>query len=260
MAVAAGGCSFDSTSESLTGMPVDAAAIASPDSAPSLCGNGRADPGEQCDDGNPHPGDGCDATCHIEPAHECPAAGACSQVVGLAFTRAGDLAASGTSMGGTMFTHACPAGAAIVGFDGLDSDDHMMIGSVRAECAVIAMLANGSISWSTTTETGYQGTENTGNLGATTCHSNELVVGFIGYAGQYLDGLQLLCMPVSQLHGTLVFGAARTATGWGHTVPANALAATQCPPGQAAATYTGKSGAVLDHFDVSCSVIAAVTN
>ncbi len=35
--------------------------------APSDCGNGNLDPGEECDDGNNQAGDGCDATCHIEP-------------------------------------------------------------------------------------------------------------------------------------------------------------------------------------------------
>ncbi|HEX2485197.1 MAG TPA: PQQ-dependent sugar dehydrogenase, partial [Myxococcota bacterium] len=35
-----------------------------PASAPA-CGNGRSDPGEQCDDGNATSGDGCDANCRL---------------------------------------------------------------------------------------------------------------------------------------------------------------------------------------------------
>ncbi len=34
--------------------------------APSECGNGALEPGEQCDDGNEADGDGCDATCALE--------------------------------------------------------------------------------------------------------------------------------------------------------------------------------------------------
>jgi len=45
----------------------------------STCGNGRIDPGEECDDGNTAPGDGCSASCLLEecgngildPGEEC---------------------------------------------------------------------------------------------------------------------------------------------------------------------------------------------
>jgi cysteine-rich repeat protein len=36
-----------------------------------LCGNGRRDPGEECDDGNGRDGDGCSALCTIEPCFDC---------------------------------------------------------------------------------------------------------------------------------------------------------------------------------------------
>ncbi|MEM9454016.1 MAG: DUF4215 domain-containing protein, partial [Myxococcota bacterium] len=46
---------------------------------PSVCGNGVAEPGEECDDGNTEPGDTCTPQCqlpvcgdgHIAPGEEC---------------------------------------------------------------------------------------------------------------------------------------------------------------------------------------------
>lgn len=43
-----------------------------PETAPSLCGNGQIDPGEQCDDGNTTNGDGCESDCTLTA---CPCAG-----------------------------------------------------------------------------------------------------------------------------------------------------------------------------------------
>lgn len=37
-----------------------------PDGDASLCGDGRQNPGEECDDGNTTPCDGCSATCNVE--------------------------------------------------------------------------------------------------------------------------------------------------------------------------------------------------
>jgi cysteine-rich repeat protein len=42
------------------------------DGAPTLCGDGLLDPGEQCDDGNNELGDGCDENCQVE-SEGCPA-------------------------------------------------------------------------------------------------------------------------------------------------------------------------------------------
>jgi cysteine-rich repeat protein len=38
---------------------------------PSLCGNGRFDPGEECDDGNTVNGDGCSSQCVVECSFKC---------------------------------------------------------------------------------------------------------------------------------------------------------------------------------------------
>jgi fibro-slime domain-containing protein len=45
------------------------------------CGNGMADPGEECDDSNTMGGDGCSAACRVEEGWTCPAVGPCSAIV-----------------------------------------------------------------------------------------------------------------------------------------------------------------------------------
>ena len=41
-----------------------------------LCGNGKLDPGEECDDGNTLPGDGCTSQCKLDdPCWGCGCAG-----------------------------------------------------------------------------------------------------------------------------------------------------------------------------------------
>jgi cysteine-rich repeat protein len=41
----------------------------------SYCGNGKLDPGEQCDDGNKMPGDGCTSLCQVEACWACGSCG-----------------------------------------------------------------------------------------------------------------------------------------------------------------------------------------
>jgi fibro-slime domain-containing protein len=56
-----------------TRRPVDA--VPRPDTLLMTCGNGRIDPGEECDDGNTTNGDGCTSLCQIEANWDCPNAG-----------------------------------------------------------------------------------------------------------------------------------------------------------------------------------------
>lgn len=45
-----------------------------------VCGNGRVDPGENCDDANVVSGDGCSATCVSEPGYDCFAGRPCVDI------------------------------------------------------------------------------------------------------------------------------------------------------------------------------------
>ncbi len=79
LSAAAAGCSSPASTPSSQDSGVSDASIAaggaSADAAvvdagpPSLCGNGRLDPGEQCDDGNEKNKDGCDDTCVFSCVH-----------------------------------------------------------------------------------------------------------------------------------------------------------------------------------------------
>lgn len=222
------------------------------------CGNGVADPGEECDDGNRTAGDGCDATCHAEPAWQCPPAGPCKHVIGLSFSGGTDLAPVGSSGGGGTYTLGCNAGEALVGFDGHDSLTNVVVGQLRAACAAVAFGADGAVAWTVTHATGYAGNESNGNFGPTQCAKSGLLVGFVGYAGSYLDGLQLICRPVSFVHNALMLGTPRTLGGWGHSggIPAPPES---CADVQAVTTFDGFAGAVIDHFTLRCFAMAPVT-
>jgi fibro-slime domain-containing protein len=53
-----------------------------PTSTGSCCGNGRLDPGEECDDGNTNSGEGCSSTCRLETDWACLIVGQpCSSTV-----------------------------------------------------------------------------------------------------------------------------------------------------------------------------------
>ncbi len=248
IAIVLAGCGFRSPSRP----PDDAAAPPDADT----CGNAVVDPGEECDDGNRATGDGC-AACRIEPGWQCTA-GTCVQVIGLAFTLAEALPSAGTSTGGGAFTHPCDPGAAIVGLEGDRSDDDQDMGRMRAACAAVAIGADGKLAWSTVKNTAYAASEQGGGLGTIRCATDSIVVGYTANAGQYLSGVQLACAPVSVVHGAVSIGAAITLPAFGPSTR-QAQPAAQCATGEAATVFEGRSGAVFDHFDLRCAVVAAVT-
>jgi fibro-slime domain-containing protein len=57
------------------GHTFDAGSIDLPSTITMTCGNGKLDPGEQCDDGNTVGGDGCTPLCQIEKGWTCPTPG-----------------------------------------------------------------------------------------------------------------------------------------------------------------------------------------
>ncbi len=230
---------------------------------PSLCGNNTIDPGEQCDDGNTSTGDGCDASCQIEPAWLCPGGTSCVLVTGLAFGDGEDLQEAGTSAGGNAYSNRCPDGAAIIGFDGFltaaNTPGGQLIGALRSECAVIVFDAAGSARQTNLTTSGYQGTDHTVAAGATTCADGSVVVGFMANSGLYLAGLQLYCVPLSFVHGSLVYGTAVLLDFYGAST-GQQQPPTECAADEVAATYDGRSGGVIDDFDVKCAAVTPVTH
>jgi len=265
--VVVGGCQF--TAATATNPAPDGSAEVTDAPArdvtivPALCGNNTLDSGEECDDGGTSPGDGCDASCQIEPAWQCPGGKSCVLVTGLAFGDGEDLQEAGTSGGGTAFTNRCPTGAALVGFDGfltaVNTQGGQLIGSLRSECAVIVFDAAGSGRSTSVTKSGYQGADFTVPAGATTCADGNVVVGFVANSGLYLAGLQLYCVPLSFVHGSLMYGTEVLLDFYGSNA-GQEQPPTQCAADEVAATFDGRSGGVIDQFDVKCAAVTPVTN
>lgn len=66
----------DAAASSSGSFPVGDGGVSVDASEPSVCGDGKLQPGEGCDDGNVTAGDGCNATCEREPGFACPVPGA----------------------------------------------------------------------------------------------------------------------------------------------------------------------------------------
>ena len=225
----------------------------------SHCGDHVIQDPEECDDGNLAAGDGCDPTCHVEPAWSCDAlARSCRRVTGLSFTAAESLDAGTTSNGGTAFTRPCATGSVIVGFDGYRSSDSTGIGTLRAQCAQVTFVSSGDLSWTSVQESPAQGNENSQNLGTTMCTNNAVVVGYVATTALYLQGLQLTCMPVSFVHNVLAFGTTTMEPTFGPAVGIQ-QPPSRCSPGEALASFNGRSGGVIDDFDPQCYAMAAIT-
>ena len=228
------------------------------DAAPSTtCGNGVVEAGEECDDGNTAGSDGCSATCEIEPAWACPGGSACMAVTGLALGSSEDqLAFVGTSTGGGGFVDTCAPGEVIVGFAGELDPDQSHLDQLHAFCSrVVFDGTTGSATSAAIANTPSHGNNTGPSEGSATCGSDELVVGFVGDADQFLSGLELMCAPVSFTHGSLHVGSARTLAMYGPGSTTLDMPE-PCGSGEVANRYDGSSGATVDHFGMACAAVA----
>ena len=220
----------------------------------SPCGNGALDPGEACDDGGAAAGDGCDAACQIEPAWRCPTPGSpCTRVTGVT-TVPGDLLPATGGVGGTGFARPCGAGQVVVGFEGYQSYGLTFIGRMRSLCATVVFAADGRLAWTGVMPTMAVGTEMGIMLPRTSCAGDEAAVGFTGNGIGLVSGLQLHCASLAHTGGALVLGTPRTLTTFGPAVETWWPPA-QCPPGQAAIAFEGRSGSLIDQMTLRCGAL-----
>jgi len=239
---------------------VIAGCLAKPARPGANCGDGTLDNDEVCDDGGLEDGDGCSATCEIEPWYECPTVGVpCLPVLALRWTMPGttlpDLGGSG---GGTDFDDDCAAligvsgtNTVIVGFEGNTATDGVAISRLGALCADIRLGPDGHIQWTNPKTTTLQGNDDGITHDVQTCDADEVAAGFVGNAGNFVSGFDLICQPISHVDGALSFGTPHRLTTLG---PANQMMKPleSCGSDQAVRAVVGKSGAVIDQMTMRC--------
>jgi cysteine-rich repeat protein len=225
--------------------------------SPTHCGDGVLDEHETCDDGGRTSGDGCDTTCLIEPDYACPNVGSfCLPVVGLLATPGSALAPVGGN-GGTPFMQPCAVGEQLVGLETSHSNDTNYVARTRGLCARVGFRSDGRVIWTTTNPTNFEGNEQN-NSTIVACADDEVAVGYAGAtATNFVSAFQLICQPIGFADGALGFGPARMLPAFASMIGVVQPAA-QCPSGQVAREYDGRSGAIIDQLSMQCGAVSAV--
>jgi hypothetical protein len=172
------------------------------------------------------------------------------------------------SAGGNPFLDMCAPNEVIVGFTGtVDEVDGSVsyLRSFRAECSALAIAAESNMTYRVTLVPA-ETLPLRGLAGAITqtrrCGANEMVVGFGGRSGGYIDQISILCAPLlisgsapSFTVSTGPTGGSSNGIGGPGGVAFDPIA---CPPGQIAVGDQGRAGAAIDAFGLLCATPSLV--
>ncbi len=169
------------------------------------------------------------------------------------------------SMGGSDFTDACMPGQVIIGLRGTSGGMFQGLNTVEAFCGDIAVTGDGPFDVQTTAD-GLLGPH--GMLGPTmydgSCPPNQVVVGFDGQSGNWIDALTPYCAPVT-VSGTpgaytvdVGTPPAKLTTIVGDTSGGAPFPPVFCPEGKVAVGIAGGSGAAVDRFGLHCASLHVV--
>jgi hypothetical protein len=172
------------------------------------------------------------------------------------------------SPGGNPFLDMCAANEVIVGFTGtVDEVDGSVsyLRSFRAECSALSIAAESNMSYRVTLVPA-ETLPVRGLSGAVTqtrrCGANEMVVGYGGRSGLYIDQISILCAPLlvsgSAPNFTLSTGPAGGSSNGIGGPGGEAFDTTACPVGQIAVGDQGRAGAAIDAFGLLCATPSLV--
>jgi hypothetical protein len=162
--------------------------------------------------------------------------------------------------GGSAYTDTCPPGEVVIGYRGdlLPPDSGLIVVVSRIQTLCGAIVLEGSAPGLVSFTPGAQLPERgmfSGPSWWEPCPANEVVVGFSGHSGEYVDQLAFQCgqwIVASGDGGPVLTMTATTslpAVGGGGGSPFPAAA---CPPGQMATGTALRSGFWLDAFSLIC--------
>ncbi|HEX3695129.1 MAG TPA: hypothetical protein VH374_07040 [Polyangia bacterium] len=164
----------------------------------------------------------------------------------------------GNPTGGGPFQDACPGGQAVIGFSGTVTVANPALGVVNGQigtrCGVIQILGTTVTVISGAVLPTHGVLEPT--LWTRTCPANQVVVGFAGHMGSFLDQLVFNCAPLTAASDAP--GAALTPGTATALMPVGgdgggAFAQITCPAGQIASGSLVRTGDYLDAVSLICS-------
>jgi hypothetical protein len=163
----------------------------------------------------------------------------------------------GNANGGGLFQDDCPSGQALVGFSGtattLGADG--VNRQIAAQCGVIQVVGT-TVSLKPGATLPTRGSV-AGAAWTRTCPTNQVVVGFSGRLGDFVDQLVFVCAPLSASSpavgaslapGTMTTSLTPIGGGGGM-----AFAAVKCATGELAGGSRVRAGDFLDAFSLICS-------
>ncbi len=166
--------------------------------------------------------------------------------------------------GGSPFDGACPAGQALVGFEGRSGD---RLDAVAPVCAVIELEAivlspelNFRVRTRTPTIQPIRGGTG-GGVFSDRCATDEIVIGLGGRSGSGVDMLAFTCGSVTfeRVSGAFAPVVTTTTTSATHGGTGGGALSYGCGPGRIASGITGRAGSKVDAMSLTCALVTFTT-
>jgi hypothetical protein len=166
------------------------------------------------------------------------------------------------STGGSAFDSTCGGNRVLIGLSGTSGGMVAGLNSVQGTCGDLKVT--GTSSYQITTEAngtlGPFGTASP-NAHASSCAPNQMIVGFDGASGAWIDHLFIHCAPLTIQGGpgnyTVAVGTSTKILTRVGPATGTPFAARSCPDGQIAVGILGAAGQAVDRFGLSCRGVEA---
>jgi hypothetical protein len=164
------------------------------------------------------------------------------------------------SAGGAVYSDLCPADQLLIGFKGtVDAAGGMTyLRSVQGVCGTLSVTGSGPYKVNVT-QAGQLSVRQTASAVAqsVTCPANQVIVGFGGRSGGFIDALDFRCAPLT-IGGmspsyTLGPGSISTTGIIGGATGGSAFADIDCGAGKVAVGQAPHAGAAIDAFGLVCA-------